>query len=265
MVRKNLLNSHGIVFMTTLSADVLSTFDNKLHIVLVGASGGIGQAIIKRLLCDDRVEAVYGLSRTEQRFDDPRYHYSKINYEDESTIASAIAQLPSELDMVIVATGLLHDGAEVQPEKSFKQLSMTSLHKTMLVNMIGPSLVAKYCLPAMRKESKTVFAALSARVGSISDNRLGGWYGYRASKAALNMILKTFSIELRRTHPQSVIVGLHPGTVDTHLSQPFQRNVSAQQLFTVDFSAECLLTVINQLQPADSGDCFAWDGKKVPA
>jgi NAD(P)-dependent dehydrogenase (short-subunit alcohol dehydrogenase family) len=108
-----------------------------------------------------------------------------------------------------------------------------------------------------------VFAVLSARVGSISDNRLGGWYGYRASKAALNMLIKTLAIEVRRTRPEAICAALHPGTVDTSLSKPFQKNVRQGQLFAADTAAEKLLEVINSLTPAQSGDCFAWDGKQV--
>jgi len=135
----------------------------------------------------------------------------------------------------------------------------------MLVNALGPSLIAKYLLTHMKKDKKTVFAALSARVGSISDNRLGGWYAYRASKAALNMLIKTLAIEYHRRNQQLLIIGLHPGTVDTDLSKPFQRNVTPEKLFTADYSVGQLLSVIDGLIEDDSGGCFAWDGKRIPA
>lgn len=131
------------------------------------------------------------------------------------------------------------------------------------VNTVGPALVAKHFLPLMRRDAKTVFAALSARVGSISDNRLGGWASYRMSKAALNMLIKTISIEHTRRFPQAVVVGLHPGTVDTNLSKPFQRRVPADQLFTTTHSVNQLLQVVDRLTPADTGRCFAWDGQVI--
>jgi NAD(P)-dependent dehydrogenase (short-subunit alcohol dehydrogenase family) len=133
----------------------------------------------------------------------------------------------------------------------------------MLVNVVGPSLIAKHFLPMLRTDCKTVFAALSARVGSISDNQLGGWYSYRSSKAALNMMIKTFSVELKRVQPQTVMIGLHPGTVDTGLSKPFQRNVAPNKLFTREYSAQCLLNVIDDVTVDDSGYCFSWDGKRI--
>ena len=132
------------------------------------------------------------------------------------------------------------------------------------VSLIGPALVAQAFLPKLAKNKKTIFAALSARVGSISDNRLGGWHSYRASKAALNMLIKNFSIEVARKNKQAIIVGLHPGTVDSRLSKPFQKNVKPEHLFSADYSAKKLLQVIDQLTVKDSGGCFAWDGKKIP-
>ena len=135
--------------------------------------------------------------------------------------------------------------------------------RSFSVNAIGPALVAQAFLPLMAKDNKTVFAALSARVGSISDNRLGGWYSYRASKAALNQYLRTAAIEQRRRWPQCVVVGLHPGTVDTPLSKPFQKNVPKDGLFTPSQSAERLLDVIDRLQPADTGHLFAYDGNRI--
>lgn len=128
-----------------------------------------------------------------------------------------------------------------------------------------PALVAKHFLPLLARDRKSVFAALSARVGSISDNQLGGWHAYRASKAALNMLLRTFAIELARRNPRAVCVGLHPGTVDTGLSAPFQANVPEGKLFTPDFAAARLLEVVDRLKPDDSGHVFAWDGQLIPA
>ncbi len=162
---------------------------------------------------------------------------------------------------MIVATGILQ-GDGIAPEKSSRELSADGLARYFAVNTIGPALVAKHFLPLLSR-GPAVFAALSARVGSIGDNRLGGWYGYRASKAALNMIVRTLAIELARTRPEAVCIALHPGTVDTGLSQPFQRGVPPGQLFTPQRSAEALLDVLAGLTPADSGGCFAWDGQRI--
>ena len=132
------------------------------------------------------------------------------------------------------------------------------------INAIGPALIAKHFLPLLAHNRKSVFAALSARVGSIEDNRLGGWYAYRASKAALNMMIRTLSVELARLNPSALCVGLHPGTVDTSLSKPYQGSVSDGGLFSVEQSASHLLKVLNGLQPEHSGRVFAWDGKPIP-
>jgi len=157
---------------------------------------------------------------------------------------------------------VLHDGFE--PERSFKALEAAHLRRDFEVNALGPALLARHLIPLLPRDRRALFVALSARVGSIGDNRLGGWHSYRASKAALNMILKTLAVELARTHPQAVVAGLHPGTVDTDLSKPFQRGVTPETLFTPEQSATHLLAVLDGLQPADSGGVFAWDGARVP-
>ena len=168
------------------------------------------------------------------------------------------------LDLVIVATGILHDGPDLRPEKTWRSLDASALERVYRINTIGPALIAKHLLPSLAPDRKSVFAALSARVGSISDNRLGGWHAYRASKAALNMLIKTFAIELARRNPKALCVGLHPGTVDTKLSRPFQSNVPKPKLFDVDFVASRLLSVLDRLTPEDSGKLFAWDGQRIP-
>ena len=157
---------------------------------------------------------------------------------------------------------MLHAGS-IQPEKSLTQIDPQAMLEVMQVNAVGPALVVKHFLPRMRRDARTVLAALSARVGSIADNRLGGWASYRASKAALNMLLKTAAIEQARRFPECIIVGLHPGTVDTGLSKPFQRRVPEGQLFTPEKSVTHLCRVIDGLSPTDSGRCFAWDGNAV--
>ena len=228
---------------------------------VVGASGGIGGALALSLA--ERGAVVHALSRRGVVVD-ARLVAGTIEIEDEASIANAASALRAEgpLDLVIVATGLLHaDG--VVPEKSYRQLSGASFERYFAVNATGPALVARHFLPLLTRDRPAVFAALSARVGSIGDNRLGGWYGYRASKAALNMIVKTLSVELARTHPLAACVALHPGTVATDLSQPFQRGVPAEKLFTPDIAAGHLLDVIEKLGAAQSGSILAWDGAEI--
>jgi NAD(P)-dependent dehydrogenase (short-subunit alcohol dehydrogenase family) len=158
---------------------------------------------------------------------------------------------------------MLHDELQ-RPERSMRELDADKLARSFLINTIAPALVAKHVLPRLPRDRRAVFAVLGARVGSIGDNRTGGWHGYRASKAALVMLVKTLSIELKRTHPQAICVALHPGTVDTPMSKPFQGNVAPEKLFTPEFSAERLIAVADVLTPADSGGHFAWNGARIP-
>jgi NAD(P)-dependent dehydrogenase (short-subunit alcohol dehydrogenase family) len=190
--------------------------------------------------------------------------HGPIDIEDEASIARAASILAGEgpFDLVFVASGLLHSEL-VSPEKSYRQMSPENFQRYFAVNSTGPALVAKHFIPLLSKEQPAVFAALSARVGSIADNRLGGWFGYRASKAALNMIVKTLAVELARTHPQAACVALHPGTVDTNLSAPFQRSVPAGKLFSQETAARHLLAVIQDLEASQSGGIFAWDGAPI--
>ena len=223
-------------------------------VVVIGASGGIGGALTRALTASNRFTVVHGLSRSGS---------DRLDLEDEETIKAAAARIAQgpRPTLVIVATGVLHDGQE--PERSYRTLSADHLLRDYRINAVGPALVAKHFLPLMPKDQRAVFAALSARVGSIGDNRLGGWHSYRASKAALNMILKNLSIEMARTHPLAVVAGLHPGTVATDLSAPFQKGVASGKLFDAGYSAERLLAVLEGLSPQDSGGVFAWDGARI--
>ncbi len=151
----------------------------------------------------------------------------------------------------------------VFPEKSIKDISFDKLIKVLTINTIGPTLVGKYFIPYLRKDSKSTFAFLSARVGSISDNKLGGWYSYRASKTALNQIIRNFSIEVARSNKNAIFIGLQPGTVKSFLSKPFEKNVKSENLFTPEFSAKKMLEVIEKLDSSDSGKVFAWDGEEI--
>ena len=221
--------------------------------VVVGASGGIGAAVASRLKVSNRYAVVHEWSRSGTGFD----------LEDEASIARAAAGLgESSPTLVFVATGVLHHGFD--PERSYRAMTAEHLLRDYRINTVGPALVAKHLLPVMPRDRRAVFAVLSARVGSISDNRLGGWHSYRASKAALNMLLRNLAVELARTHPQAVVAGLHPGTVDSALSAPFQPGVKPDKLFTPDHSAERLLAVLDGLTVGDSGNVFGWDGQRIP-
>lgn len=242
----------------------MQSFTAPLHVAVIGASGGIGRAFVAALAADAAVARVHACSRRPMA-NDGKVCGHALDLEDETSIATAASGIgDTPLDLVIVATGVLHDTAGLRPEKTWRHLEAGQLQRAFAVNAIGPALVAKHLLPKLRRDHKAVFAALSARVGSIEDNRFGGWHAYRASKAALNQLLRTLAIELARKRPDAVCVGLHPGTTDTDLSRPFQANVPEGKLFSPDFAAARMLAVIDGLGPADSGGLFAWDGARIP-
>lgn len=233
------------------------------EVVIVGATGGLGGAFLTLLTEDSRVGHVHAWSRQPDWSSNSKILPAAVDVADEASIAAA-ASVVKRADLIIVATGVLHDPNGFEPEKTWRDLDAGNLARSFLVNAIGPALVAKHLLPVMPFNERAIFAAISARVGSISDNRLGGWYGYRASKAALNQLLMTLSIELARSRPKAMCVGLHPGTVDTQLSEPFQANVPEHHLFSCEQAARQLLNVLDGLAPSDSGGLYAWDGTRVP-
>lgn len=204
--------------------------------LIVGATQGIGLGFVQRLLFDESVAKLYATYRDRSRATEllalqeqhsDRLVCVKLDVTDEAQISAAVEQIRSQVDRLHLAVncvGILHDDT-LQPEKSLRQLDGDRLLKYFQINSVGAALLAKHLLPLLSQRERSVFATISAKVGSIGDNQLGGWYGYRASKAALNMLIKTASIEYRRKNPQSIVVVLHPGTTDTQLSRPFQRNV----------------------------------------
>lgn len=236
-----------------------------MKIAMIGANGAIGAAMVSQLASRYAQASIYAFSRSPDLSAKPPIIPHAIDIENESSIeqAAIIAGKDGTLDLVIVATGLLH-GPDVSPEKSLKDLSITQFQRSFAVNTIGPAMVAKHFLPLLHKDQRAIFAALSARVGSISDNYLGGWYAYRASKAALNMVIKNASIEMKRRYKHAIILGLHPGTVDSKLSKPFQSNVAQGKLFTPDIAASHLLKLLENKTPEDSGKIFAWDDSEIP-
>jgi NAD(P)-dependent dehydrogenase (short-subunit alcohol dehydrogenase family) len=234
--------------------------------VVVGAAGGIGRALIAHLQADPRFGHVAALSRRrpERWPENTACSWRPVDILDEASLAGAAehAGRHGPVTRIIVATGLLH-GPGLAPEKSHSALDAGQMAKIIAVNAIGPALVAKHFLPLTPRDRPNVFAALSARVGSIGDNRLGGWFSYRAAKAALNQLIHTAAIEHRQTRPLGVCVALHPGTVETALSAPFTATLPKARLFDPSVAARHLLSVIDGLGPEDTGGFFAWDGAVV--
>ncbi len=245
---------------------ILKQFPKGSRAAVIGASGGIGSAFVTLLADEPCIDHVYALSRSKSAVDADGVYSLRIDYESQQSIATAaeLIAIDGPLDLVIVATGILHENPALQPEKTMADLEADNLARVLAVNTIGPALVARYFLPLMRRDRRSVFAALSARVGSIADNRLGGWLAYRASKAALNMAIKTLSIEQARKRPDCLVVALHPGTVQTDLSAPFTGRVADDKLFSPTRAADQLLTVIDELPADATGGFFAWDGERIP-
>ena len=220
--------------------------------MVLGATGGIGAALVATLEAERRWRRVIGLSRRG----DPA-----VDITEEASLAAAASWLAGEapdLALVVVATGFLHDD-RFQPEKAMRQLDPGHLATSFAVNAIGPALAMKHLLPRLRRDAPAVFAALSARVGSIGDNRLGGWWSYRASKAALNQLVRTAAVELRRSHPAATIVAVHPGTVDSGLSSPFSK--AGLEVQAPEAAARRILDVL--AGPLESGGFYDHKGRPV--
>jgi NAD(P)-dependent dehydrogenase (short-subunit alcohol dehydrogenase family) len=222
--------------------------------VVFGAGGGIGGALVEALRHAEQFDHVVPFSRRTS---------PAIDLLDEASLerAAAFAADQGELRLVIDATGFLHDAGQ-RPERSWRELDGGGLARAFALNAIGPALIMKHVLPRLPRSGKAVFATLSARVGSIGDNRLGGWYGYRASKAALNQLVRTAAIELARRSPEALCVALHPGTVATGLSAPFAGE--GPQVHAPSAAARHLLAVVDQLAPDANGRFFDWRGQSIP-
>ena len=233
--------------------------------LVVGASGGIGAAIIKQLLTSSQVGHIIAVSRQPSQINNPRLTHLVLDVsqeQDRQALQKELAARP--VHFLFNAIGILHDETtQLIPEKRLDQLSFENLAQTMNINAFTPILLIAALQDSFKGSHPTIITSLSARVGSIEDNRLGGWYSYRASKAAHNMLLKTASIELKRLNNQSVVLCLHPGTTDTSLSKPFQARVPDEKLFTPSFVAEQLLAVIAQRTPDDSGSFWDWNGQPI--
>ena len=227
-------------------------FPDGFRAVVFGSSGGIGSELYNALQAAPACGSVAGFSRST----DPA-----IDLEDEASIEHAARTLAdiAPVHLFIDATGLLHD-ADMQPEKSISAVDPQIVARSFAVNATGPLLLLKHFHNLMPRRERGVFATISARVGSIDDNRLGGWYSYRASKAALNMFLRNAAIEIARKRPHAVCLALHPGTVETQLSEPFAGN---RTLFSTENAARLLLEVVDKAENDGSGSFLAYDGQQI--
>ena len=218
------------------------------NVLVIGASGGIGTALV--LACRARGDQVTGLSRSDDGLD----------LTDEASVERVLGEVVGPFDLILVATGGLEIAGAV-PEKSIKALSQKAMMDQFALNAVGPALVLRYAAGLLQRKGRARIAVLSARVGSIGDNQLGGWISYRSAKAALNQIVHTAAIELRRSHPESSCVALHPGTVATSLTETYMGH---HPTVLAPEAAANLLCVIDALTPADTGQFFDWAGKVVP-
>ena len=228
-----------------------------LNVAIFGCSGAIGKALCIEYINKPNIDNIIAYSRSGEEFENNIIKSIKIDYCNEQSLAEAASSLQIKLDIIVVAIGALDN-----PEKSIRDLSAEKFLDMFNANTIPTALIAKYFLPCLYRDRITKFASISARVGSIQDNELGGWYSYRASKSALNMILKGLSIEQQRSNHDSIIFGLHPGTVDSKLSGPFQKK--NKEYFSPEFSAKKLVNVIDTKTVDDNGKIFAWDNTIIP-
>lgn len=231
-------------------------------ILIVGSSGSIGLAFTKYYSLDPNVERIVTLSRGPILITDKKIHSISFDYNDEKTYVNIdeILQLES-IDKIVIATGMLHE-SDIKPEKSIYDININALNKLYKINVFGPMLLIKKLLPLIKKSDAVKIIFLTARVASIADNELGGWYGYRSSKSALNMMIKNLSIELKRISKKHIVIGIHPGTVRSKLSQPFLGHVK-HEIFEPKKSVELMGKVIKELVPEDTGKCFDFSGNLI--
>nr|ACU26412.1 dehydrogenase [uncultured bacterium HF186_25m_30B18] len=247
------------------------TMEGPVDAVVIGARGGIGEAFTEALAQAESVRSVYATSRdarwAQGSSSHPKVERALLDISDETSLsafADGLARAERAPRVVLNCSGLLHDG-ELRPERTWRELNAEHMARSFAVNAIGPALAIKHLVKAVPRRQDALFITLSARVGSITDNRLGGWYSYRASKAAQNMIVKTASIEAANRYPKLIICAMHPGTVATELSEPFTKRLArGHVVFSPEESCRHLCEVIGGLTPSDSGALFAWDGARIP-
>ena len=243
--------------------DILLSFSDNLNVAVIGASGGIGRGFVEHFIASDKVDTIYTFSRSGASFESDKVIEGSLDLNDEPSIEEAAQMIEGQLDIIITASGILHDG-EMQPEKALRDVSMENFERVFSVNVFGPALIAKHFLPLIPRDRKSVFATVTGRVGSIDDNFMGGWYAYRASKAAMHMVIKNAAIETARRFKQACVISIHPGTVDTDLSKPFSGNTKPEKLFSPAQSSGYMLNVIDKVTPEQSGKLFAYDGSVIP-
>jgi len=242
--------------------------------LIIAASGGIGLAMTRHLLADDRFSRVIATGRDPENASELKSlsasHSALELVALDVTQAGDFDALAADLkrrgvrpQLIVYCAGLLHEGA-LQPEKRLEDIEPDALQRVFAVNAFGPALMYRSLLPLLGRNSPCLAAVVSARVGSIEDNRLGGWYAYRSSKAALNQIMRTATIEARRRFKGCILTCVHPGTTDTSLSRPFQANVPDEKLFSPEFVAERFMAIFEGLEVEDSGAFLAWDGQPIP-
>lgn len=236
--------------------------------LVIGSNGGIGSVLVHKLIDAHSYDSVYTVSRNDMEAS----HIKQVHTSFDTCDANAVGEFVDEMkrkgitfSYVVCTTGILHQSGEMslKPEKRLEDMRAEQFHEYFKVNSVLPALWLQKLVKVVDKQLATI-VFFSARVGSISDNSLGGWYGYRASKAALNMLVKTAAIEYKRRVPNTILVCYHPGTVDTGLSKPFQANVKPGKLFTADFTCESLLKVTANLDPEQSPYYLDWAGQTIP-
>lgn len=252
-----------------------TSFTSGFNTLIQGSSRGIGLEFVRQLLGEAATGRVFASCRSPEAAaplaalaaQDSRLRLVTLDVTNEESIHSAATAVAAEvprLHLIVNCAGLLHDRQTgVSPEKRLADVRPEALAASFAVNSTGPLLVARHFEPLLAHSERAVFASISARVGSIGDNRLGGWYAYRAAKAAQNMFTRTLAIEWARSRRNVICVALHPGTTDTELSRPFQANVPPGKLFSTDRTVRQLLDVIERLTPADTGRFLAWDGSGI--
>ncbi|KAD6795570.1 hypothetical protein R6Q59_020529 [Mikania micrantha] len=286
LLHQCLSSTPNLISIIKFRASSFSTFASKPEAavsMVQGASRGLGLEFVKQLLeknSQDHVIATCrnpnvsaGLIELKNKFAE-RLHIQRLDLTIESTIeesARAISERYGYLNLLVNASGILSIPDVIHPETTLSKVEKSSLLLAYEVNAVGPILVTKHMWPLLKVGGGTgterdvaVVANISARVGSIGDNRLGGWHSYRASKAALNQLTKCVAVELARKKDPVICILLHPGTVDTDLSRPFQKNVPKDKLFTKEFSVQKLLSIIDSSKRHDNGKFIAWDGKEIP-
>lgn len=240
-------------------------FSTALRVVVVGANSGVATQLIKSLVGQEEVSEIWICTRKPPNIQHEKIRHSYVDIEDEEQVKSWAAELKQAKftpNLIVNCLGILHTDA-FGPEKTWRQLDYAVMQKVFAINAFAVPMLGKYLIPLIPRDERAVFVSFSARVGSIGDNRLGGWYSYRASKTAHNMFVKTLSIEAKLKYPQFCIVAYHPGTVDTKLSKPFTKRYPPEKLFSPERAVQELCAVISKLSPEDSGAFFAWDGSRV--